>query len=356
MLIIFFISCNIYLGVIKLRQLTIEYIQNFIKIMFISIFILQLNYKLLNISKKTKIENLKIIMKLVLVDILSVIIQQLSASTTSIIFLNVFIALIFSREIDRNLGYALLITTISISVNYILYTISVLINFILSKLCNINNECIIFVCILLIYGILVKSIYRIKKLNKGISFLKRNEKNEYLGMIVLNISIIIFLLFTILKNMNTSMEALKSIFIYAIIFAIIMFITIQKSLQLYYKQKLQERETAEIKEELKSKDEEIEELEKENLELNKKNHSIAHKQKSLEYELNQLLLKNEIADESHIKSKIETLSKEIQNETASVELTKTNIPEIDNMLKYMQSECINYRNHQLGPTLLKYFY
>ncbi len=323
-----------------MRQLTIEYIQNFIKIMFISIFILQLNYKLLNISKKTKIENLKIIMKLVLVDILSVIIQQLSASTTSIIFLNVFIALIFSREIDRNLGYALLITTISISVNYILYTISVLINFILSKLCNINNECIIFVCILLIYGILVKSIYRIKKLNKGISFLKRNEKNEYLGMIVLNISIIIFLLFTILKNMNTSMEALKSIFIYAIIFAIIMFITIQKSLQLYYKQKLQERETAEIKEELKSKDEEIEELEKENLELNKKNHSIAHKQKSLEYELNQLLLKNEIADESHIKSKIETLSKEIQNETASVELTKTNIPEIDNMLKYMQSECI----------------
>ena len=53
-----------------------------------------------------------------------------------------------------------------------------------------------------------------------------------------------------------------------------------------------------------------------------------------------MLLKNEIADESHIKSKIETLSKEIQNETASVELTKTNIPEIDNMLKYMQSECI----------------
>ena len=132
----------------------------------------------------------------------------------------------------------------------------------------------------------------------------------------------------------------KTLGFYFIIFSIIMFITIQKSLQLYYKQKLQEREVEEIKEELKNKDKEIEKLEKENLKLNKKNHSIAHKQKSLEYELEQMILNNQIANGNQVKDKIEHLSKEMQNETVSVELTKTNIEEIDSMLKYMQSECI----------------
>ena len=119
-----------------------------------------------------------------------------------------------------------------------------------------------------------------------------------------------------------------------------MFITIQKSLQLYYKQKLQEREVEEIKKELKNKETEIKELEKENLKLNKKNHSIAHKQKSLEYELEQMVLNNQIVDRNHVRDKIEKLSKEMQNETISIELTRTEINEIDNMLKYMQSECV----------------
>ena len=132
---------------------------------------------------------------------------------------------------------------------------------------------------------------------------------------------------------------MRSLFIYVVIFSVILFITIQKSLQLYYKQKLQERETAEIKEELNSKAKEIEELEKENIRLSKANHSILHKQKSLEYELSQALLKNETMDKKEIKTKLQDISKEIPKETAPIELTKTNIKEIDNMLKYMQAEC-----------------
>ena len=138
--------------------------------------------------------------------------------------------------------------------------------------------------------------------------------------------------------MNTNIK--KILFIYIILFTVIMFITIQKSLQLYYKQKLQEREVEEIKEELKNKDKEIEELEKENLKLNKKNHSIAHKQKSLEYQIEQITANNQMTNKNQVKDEIKNLSKEMQNETVSIELTKTGINEIDSMLKYMQSECI----------------
>ena len=50
-----------------------------------------------------------------------------------------------------------------------------------------------------------------------------------------------------------------------IVSAIIMFITIKKSLNLYYKQKMLIKELEETKTELNSKNKEIEELEKENL-------------------------------------------------------------------------------------------
>ena len=118
-----------------------------------------------------------------------------------------------------------------------------------------------------------------------------------------------------------------------------MFITIQKSLQLYYKQKLLIQELNETKEELGKKKQEIEQLEKENLNFSKTSHSIAHKQKALEYKLNQLMLKAEIAPEIDIEDKVNEIAKELQTQT-EVELSKTNISEIDNMLKYMQSECI----------------
>ena len=96
-----------------------------------------------------------------------------------------------------------------------------------------------------------------------------------------------------------------------------MFITIQKSLQLYYKQKLQQKELEETKEELEKAKQEISELEKENLNFSKKSHSIAHKQKALEYKLNQLLLNDEIAEELDIKDKIKEISKQIQNKNTT---------------------------------------
>lgn len=315
-------------------------IQYFLKILFISIFTLKVNYKILDIYENKLISRIQILIWLVLGNLIGTIIQYFSNSAMGLVFVSIFIAFIFSNKIDKNIGYSLLITIISMGINCVLYIVSIIINFSIFKLNNISNKFIILVTMLIIYGVIVSLVCKINRLNKGISFLKRNENNEYLGMLVLNISIAIFFSFIILENMNTSMDTLKSVFIYLIIFSIIMFITIQKSLQLYYKQKLQEREVEEIKEELKNKDKEIKELEKENLKLNKKNHSIAHKQKSLEYELEQMVSNNQIVDGNQIKDKIENLSKEMQNETVSVELTKTGINEIDSMLKYMQSECV----------------
>ena len=310
-------------------------IEYFLKIMFISVFTLILNYKCLAVKINNKI---RVFISIIFGVIICVVIQYISDSIGSLLFLNIFIALIFSNNINKNIGYSLMINTISLSINYCLYITSTIINFIIAKLINFSNEYIILVGILLIYGISFNLLCNVKKLKKGITFFKMNENNEYFGLLTLNISAVVFLAIIMFRNID--LIAKRSLFIYIIIFSILMFITIQKSLQLYYKQKILIQDLHETKAELESKKKEIEELEKENLEYSKTSHSIAHKQKLLEYKLKELLLKNEFAEDMDIKDEINNLTKEIRTKTLEIELAKTNINKIDDILKYMQSECI----------------
>lgn len=315
-----------------------RYMEYFLKTIFITAFTLYMDYKLLDIKEKDNIKIIKMILYMTFFTIITIIIRGYLNKILSMIALDIFIAFVFSNSTKKHISFSLMLTTISLTVNYILYSIAIALNYIMFKIFNITNEYITLTGIIVIYSIVFYLLCKIRRLKNGITFFKKNENNQYFIILILNVSCIVFLILTIIVNINIDIKG--TLFIYIIIFTIIMFITIQKSLQLYYKQKLQEREVEEIKEELKNKDKEIKELEKENLKLNKKNHSIAHKQKSLEYELEQMVLNNQIMDGNHVKDKIESLSNEMQNETVSIELTKTNIDKIDSMLKYMQSECV----------------
>ena len=311
----------------------------FIRLFFIVLLTLRLNYKLLDIKYKKTISSFLYLLVVIVIDILAIVIKNIAGTSISMTLLIILLSLSFSTKVHKNIGYSIMVTTLSFGINNIIYLISIIISYCIFNELNLNSY-VIMIVILVIYLILFRIVLNIRKLKRGISFLKKNEQNEYLGLLILNVTTVLIFSLAIFSNIETDIVLMRTLSIYILIFVIIMFITIQKSLQLYYKQKLQEREVEEIKEELKSKDKEIEDLEKENLKLSKINHSIAHKQKSLEYELKQLLLKNEIADENKIKEKIENISKEMQKDTASIELTKTNIDEVDNMLKYMQSECV----------------
>ena len=321
-----------------MEPIIIEYrnIEYLVKIIFISIFTLKLNYKILNIN--TNVKRVLPFVIVIIINILSTIIRIMSDSLISLCFLDICISILFSKITSRNIGTSLMITTISISINYIIYLISVSISYSIFRFSNLNNEYLVLVGILIIYSIIYKKFHSIRRFKNGITFLKNNEYNEYFGLLILNISATILFAIVILSNIEITMK--RSLFVYIIIFSIVVFITIQKSLQLYYKQKLQEREVSDIKEEIKSKDREIKELEKENLKLNKINHSLSHKIKSIEYELDQTVIKADTQKEKDLKNKVENLSKEMQSGIVPVELSKTNIAEIDSMLEYMQSECI----------------
>ena len=299
-------------------------------------------YICLKIINKTDSNNIEKIKMVLMNAIISLIYYELkSGSLSSIgstIILIFLISLILLSKTKFNFFYMSMISSISLTINYLLFAIASIVAFVFEMLLNTRNELLIFILISIIYCSLVIFFCKIKRIKNGFSFLYKNLSNEFFELLLLNISaIILFLIILIIDYSEVKNSAVVIMGI--IIFSFIIVNTIRESIQFYYKYKLLIKELEETKQDLTNKEIEITKLEQENLNFSKKSHSLDHKQKALEYKLNQLILKTETAEELNIKDRLETISKELYKDTVTTELTKTEIPEIDDMLEFMQSEC-----------------
>ena len=299
-------------------------------------FTIYVNKKILGIKHLKNKECVILFMGLIFIDSAYFFIEYYFSSVSGVITIDVLLSVVSTIIFNIKIGNSILLTTISLTVNYIVYSIATFIVFWLHKMINMN-DLLSFLLIIIIYSFLIYLIINIKRIKNGVNFLKNNRTNDYLDILVLNISSTVFFTFIILLNFEENLE--RTLLVFIIIFSGVMFITIQKSLQLYYKQKMLIKDLEETKAELENKRKEVEELEKENLNFSKVSHSIAHKQKSLEFKLNELSMNSEISSEISLKDRVDKLGKELAKETISV-IEKTGIEEIDDMLKYMQAECI----------------
>ena len=309
----------------------------FLKICFMSTVTCYTAYKLTDNIIMFKKKLIKIIIINIVISYITTIIRYIFNLFISDICLIFILGCMQSIINKQKIGYSILLITIALAINYIILFLTTVLTFPINIFYNIKNDYINLMLIIIIYLILICLLFKIKKFKHGFLFLKRNIENEYIEIWVLNISSIILFSSIIFNSYN--FQITRKLFIGFIIFSIIMFITIQKSLQLYYKQRLLVQDLEETKKELEDKKKEIKQLEQENLNFSKTSHSIAHKQKALEYKLNELALKNEIAEEIDVKNRLNNITKQISKEP-EIEISKTNITEIDDMLNYMKSECI----------------
>lgn len=309
----------------------------FLKICFMSTVTCYTAYKLTDNIIMFKKKLIKIIIINIVISYITTIIRYIFNLFISDICLIFILGCMQSIINKQKIGYSILLITIALAINYIILFLTTVLTFPINIFYNIKNDYINLMLIIIIYLILICLLFKIKKFKHGFLFLKRNIENEYIEIWVLNISSII--LFSSIIFNSSNFQITRKLFIGFIIFSIIMFITIQKSLQLYYKQRLLVQDLEETKKELEDKKKEIKQLEQENLNFSKTSHSIAHKQKALEYKLNELALKNEIAEEIDVKNRLNNITKQISKEP-EIEISKTNITEIDDMLNYMKSECI----------------
>lgn len=322
---------------IKLDE--IEFIIHFFKTLFLSICTVITFFKIIEYKSYNK----NIIVFSIVLCIMCILISMIKyciGTFFSTICLILLLSLILSTMTKNNIGYTIIITIIALSINYILFVLSIIIDFIPNIILKIENDFVNLIIMAMIHSIILFCILRLDKLKYGVAFLKKNIKNEYFDILILNISVNILFIIVIFANRELMIS--RSIFWEFIIFSIIMFITIQKSLQLYYKQKMLIKELEESKKEIENKNKEIEELEKENIKISKKSHTLSHKPKSLEYKIEQIIKKSETSKEetAEVQERLKAINKEFNKEKLETKLPKTEIPEIDDMLKYMQSECI----------------
>lgn len=257
---------------------------------------------------------------------------------TSILLFVILLSIFYSFLTSNKIGYSVLVTISSISIHYIVYFISISISFAPNVFWKVQNDIVNLIIIYSIHFVLLFLLFRIKRFKNGFAFFQKNFGNEYFDLLILNISAII-LFSSILLSGNYPMQLIFNLCVVFTILCIIMFITIQKSLTLYYKHNLLVKDLNDTKAELDEKNKEIEKLENDILETSKVNHSIAHKQRSLEYKLNELMLNTEIAGELDISNKIRDVSKQCFSSSALAILPKTGIEIIDDMLSFLQQEC-----------------
>lgn len=323
--------------IIKNSGNNLEDYLNIIKIIFIFVITYLTNYKIENKKEKNNFIMFSKLFFTVIVSVSSALVKIRLGYVISIVSWILLIILIYEKE---NIKNSLLITLFSLSLNYVIIFISIVFTFFINMLFSLKTNNINLILIIIIHITLLNCFFSIKKFKYGIVSLKNYKPNEYVDILILTIVAMILLTFIILPYAD--MILVERIILVFLLFIIIMFITIQKSLQLYYKQQMLIKDLKETKEELENKKKEIAELEEENIRISKKNHTIVHKQKSIEYKLEELLMKTEISTEEagEVKERLEKLHNQIYSEKENIELDKTGISNIDDMLKYMQSECI----------------
>lgn len=262
----------------------------------------------------------------------------------SFILVSITFVYYFQNRESYSFSMSLILNTIMLSFNYILFFSALFISFLIETIISLKNDFISLLLITMLYIILLSLFFSLRRFKNGISFLKYNIRNDYFNITILNISVGIIFLAILLNNFD--FLSTSNFFISFIVFSIIMFITIKNSITLYYKHNLLVKELNETKNELNKKEQEVAKLEAENLEFIKTSHSIAHKQKALEYKIKNLTLNNnfnlEISKEFDLTNDLENISKDLSGnvQSATPSLSKTGIDKIDDMLEFLHSECV----------------
>lgn len=313
---------------------------DFLKILFIEIFTFYTYLKITNNQIRFNIKQIVDIGCIAMISIMVTYIRFKFDFVISRVCLIFLLSLLGTIKTNNKIGFTILSIAISLSINYSLLFIEIIITFVINSIYAIQSDYINLVIMIIIHTILLYKISKIKRIKEGISFLNRNSKNnDYLDILMLNVSIIISFSSVIIAHPDVNVITSRSLIISICIFAIIMFITIQKSIQLYYKQKLIIKDLEDTKSELENMNEKYKNLEKDYFNLSGEKHTFDHKYKVLEHKLKKLEMKSETAEELDLKDKLDDLSKDIYVVPGNIELVRTEIAKLDDTLNYMKSEC-----------------
>ena len=282
----------------------------------------------------------------IFLSVIYIVFKSLMNSVLIILALYFVLAIILSKLNKNRLGHSFVVTLISCAISYIALIIGAITTFIPYKTILCNNAVMGELASATIQITLVILFYKIKRFKNGFAFLNKKFNDERLDDIVIYISIIIMVMVSLMRTMYAGMdEIVNNLLVVAILLGVTMYIMINRALTMQYKHSLLLKTLEEYKEEIATKDKEIEKLSQEKFNTSKIRHEFFNRQKALE-----LMVKQNISGEvdksgvsENILNIVNELTSEYSKECEIIKglnvLLKTNVVEIDNMLKYMQTEC-----------------
>lgn len=326
--------------------MTLEIIYSLIKYLIINLCIYYSYIKILNLKASPFPKKILLFFILVVLSFFESTLSNSSASIFRLLIMYIISSLLFGKFCNINFGNSLIVTIISISITYTIFFISSIISSISMSFFSITNitRPIVTMLTVLLQIILLPLLFKFKRLKNGMCFIKNKVHDDYIDIFALSINIIVLFMYFWLENYQNI--SLKYLTIGFALFAIIMIPIIQKTFTLYHKQKLQNQALKDYEQQLQESEAKLATALEDKQKLIKANHEFYHRQEALKKKLNDLIETKstatnvEIAEEySNILDRINTLSNEYSEKIkATPHLPKTNIPEIDDMLSYMQSE------------------
>lgn len=318
-----------------------DIINTFIKIFWMNILTFAVNMKIF--SKKSNQRNcVNFFIASFIIAMLYIIIIKYLDNLLSIIIVYVMQSIILKNIMKNKDDEVMLTNLIANAIVYIGFYIAIVTEVIFLKLFSITNTTINFIITFIIETLIIIGFFRIKRFKKGFSFVNDVESTEVASTIMFNISTAVILVYYLLGNYYGDLTV--QLIICFLIFGIAMIIMIKKTLRIYYKQKLLTRNIEDYKSEIALKDAQIKSLSDEKYKISKLNHEFYNRQKSLIHKVEEITSMNtEIADELDFSKQINDLTKEYTDKAQEIKtldkLPTTGIVEIDDMFKYMQSEC-----------------
>lgn len=324
-----------------------NYIQilDFIKIIFINVYVFYV-YKTITNYKEYKIINIIAILysNIVLAMIYTIVTEYTNLLIASLIVYFLY-AFLISTVTKNRIGNTIVALIISLIIEYAIYIVSILLagNIVYIVKIETNNYTVISIIIQVINILLLYGVLKIKRINKGINFLT-NTKRKYDEILYITliggISFIILGLLRGSKNIFLNTVLLTGIVL--VFFSLVYWL--QSQITKHYKKNMRDRTISVQKAEIDEQTKLLEEVEAENLKLATAVHKYNHRLSSLELAMKSAIshnLNTEFAEELSVMLKdTEDLSNSFAKEcdVAKCILPLTNVPSIDNMFKYMQDE------------------
>lgn len=309
-----------------------------IKIFIMNILTFLINWKIFSRNLR-KLDILEIIVASSIITVGYIYLEKYIDKLLNIIIVYILQLLIMKMIIRDKEENMLISNLIASAIVYISFCVSAIIEVPIMLIIRTRNKIINGILVDMIEIAIIFCFFKIKRFNKGFAFIK---DNEFTNIIMFNISAMIILAYYIYGkyygNLTTQLIICFSLL------SIIMIIMIQKTLTLYYKQKLLAKNIEDYKSEIALKDAQIKSLSDEKYKISKLNHEFYNRQKALIHKVEEITSMNtEIADELDLSKQINDLTKEYTDKAQEIKtldkLPTTGIVEIDDMFKYMQSEC-----------------